>query len=173
VGVCGVNIWRHRWQDRDDDLCPRCHTTETSRHVYLCTDPAVTELWDNELSNFEQWLEDQQTAPSITRDIIINLRHLAHHEPPGNSSVMEIGQSRIGWENFMEGIIHTQWEQTQQEHYRLHIQPFQRFIPDARGWTRRLFKKIWDIHHTFWISRNAAEHQSDGERLLQQLNEEI
>lgn len=22
--VCGVNIWRQRWQDREDDKCPRC-----------------------------------------------------------------------------------------------------------------------------------------------------
>ena len=173
AGVCGVNIWRHRWRDRDDDACPRCGQPENSRHVYLCSDPAVKAIWTLELSLLEQWLEDHQTCPSITSDILFNLTKMSLNEPIRLRSALEQTQSEIGWQNFFEGLIHQQWEQAQQTYLNIHATLHRRRRRSAKLWTRKLFLKLWSIHHTFWTSRNEAEHTEDFHRALHSFNEKI
>jgi hypothetical protein len=173
AGVCGVNIWRHRWKDREDDACPRCGLPETSRHVYMCRDIVVINLWRQEISQLEYWLEDHHTSPSITSDIIFNLTQLSRNEPPRTRSIDEQNQATLGWENFFEGLIHQQWETTQQLYLTRHASNNRHRSKSAKLWTQRLFLKIWSIHHTFWKSRNDAEHTDNYHTSLQQYNEQI
>jgi hypothetical protein len=173
AGVCGVNIWRHRWKDREDDACPRCGLPETSRHVYMCRNTAVTDLWRQEISHLEQWLEDNQTSPSITSDIIFNLTKLSRNEPFRTRSLAEQNQGNLGWENFFEGLIHQQWEKTQQLYLTRYAALNRQRSKSAKLWTKRLFLKLWSIHHTFWTSRNEAEHTDTYHSSLQSYNDKI
>lgn len=168
AGVCGVNKWRLRWEDRKDDKCPRCGAPECSRHVYLCQSDPVQALWKDEFLQLETFLEDIHTAPDISEAILTNLKAMYSNTPIPHQTNLATRQSLIGWQNFFEGLMHTSWGDEQQEFFDL-------LSVDRSGqkWTQQLIRYMWEVHHRFWKSRNEHEHQQDRAKLLQDLNEQI
>ena len=168
VGMCGVNLWRKRWNDRNDNKCPRCRSIETAKHVYMCQDDAVVVQWVKELKDLSSLLEDLNTCPAITAIIVPNLDIMyngGHHDI---SSPLAAQQNSIGWQNFFEGLWHHGWVDMQRK-----------FLQDrnikasASAWGRTILDRFWAIHFRMWQNRNAVEHQNDHDILMSSFNNRI
>ena len=64
----------HQWKLWDIAEYPCCgHPSETMRHIPLCLDPHITEVWEEQLAALEAWLLDADTHPALTDCIVDTL----------------------------------------------------------------------------------------------------
>ena len=168
TGHCGVGKMMRRWGFRKSDRCPRCNrSNETALHVITCQHETANEKWDEGIKQFQEWLGQQKTDPSIISAIISNLRKWRksggifghHYDKPTEKALKE--QNEIGWDHFMLGRISQQWKTLQEKYYkRLNLRK------TGDTWARELIKEIWSLHWTIWNQRNETLHNTGNHKVL-------
>ena len=174
----GVAQRMKEWKFWDSDTCPCCHgTVETTRHVSICPDERMAEVWNEKLDGLEAWLEDVDTDPNITVCIMATLRTrtpLSRFEDNAAPSIAAAARAQdiIGWHNLTEGRISKLWRRRQHRH--LQAQHSQR---SSDKWAQGLVSNLLEVSHAMWTKRNNIVHEkaANGLRLAeaQQLEEEI
>lgn len=151
--------------------CPRCgFSPETVQHISQCTQKYSTRIWHKHLRQMDTWLRKQDTDPDITRAVILALPRWragaltsAFCPQSVSTSVKEAiqDQHRIGWDNFMSGLLSTKWAICQQAYYTKKKQR-----KTGRRWAIRMSKRIWDYHKAQWNHRNSVRYQHQNQDML-------
>jgi hypothetical protein len=128
-----------------------------------CPAASRTEVWETGLDLLEFWLVERQTAPGIITIIRSRLSTWRrsqggdefHIQDQGLRSALE-GQDRIGWRQFLDGLLHIGWATAQQRHY-------ERIGSRRTGksWASLLIRKLWDLEHSLWQQRNDSVHDEE------------
>eukprot|EP00978_Attheya_sp_CCMP212_P028032 scaffold95624_cov59-Attheya_sp.AAC.1 len=87
---------------------------------------------------------------------------------PPNLHLAILAQSKIGWQNFLDGFVAHQWDVVQSEYYK---QTHSRHSPNL--WLAGLIRQMWNLSHAMWTHRNAAQHDAEPEVALTLLEASI
>ena len=158
-----------RWGFRKSDRCPRCNKrNETAIHVVTCQQEEAKILWEEEINRFQEWLQRQQTDPSIVTAIIMNIRKwrksegiFGHHYHDKLIRRAIKQQNNIGWDQMWLGRISECWGEAQGRFYK-------RINSRKTGntWAQELIKELWRIHWAIWNQRNEILHATGNHKVL-------
>jgi hypothetical protein len=159
-GFLGVGKNLHRWKQQSHSRCPRCGDgPEDMLHVLVChkADEAWMETWT---STVDSWGGNNPSSYGVLDSIKLHLDNWRKSRPPPSLSLYHPclqtalrAQSRIGWQNFLDGFLATEWEVVQANFYE---QSESR--RSTLCWLAGLIKQLWKASHAMWISRNLAQH---------------
>lgn len=166
VGICGVNHWKKRWSSFHTDLCARClQHTETAQHVWLCPAPSSLHQWQVSIDKLDETLASLGTAPAIQQAMIQGLQEWRHQLAPTTHllSPGAAAQSTIGWQDFLEGRIASQWASEQQSYF---TQIGSR--RSGRKWAASVIVAVITVAWELWLQRNEVDLATNANWLLQQ-----
>jgi hypothetical protein len=161
TGFCGVGKMMHRW-GKGTSHCPRCdRIQEDTLHVIVCPAPRAKTVWELSIQALSQWMLDNKTLPPLRTFIIQALRRWKQEQDPPSLPTYDtfglhqaiITQTRIGWKNFLDGFISTEWRQVQDRYY-----AWLAIRRTGKRWVTALLVKLWDVSWTMWDDRNDALH---------------
>ena len=154
-------------QQRQFNKCPFCGQEEDTDHLWLCKHEEATDKFEALLQDLDQNLERLRTIPIIRFHLVETLRQwrITGQVSPSAfpSSIMNKSQfepfseqHRIGWKQFMEGLITKKWGQLQ-ETYKDRIQNM-----TGETWAKKVIQLIWKMNFEIWNHRNTKLHESEG-----------
>ena len=151
------------WQLRQYGGCPFCTTeTETTEHVLKCTHAETLEHWNEEVTIYETWLKRIKTSAILRNIILTELYHWRRGiTPPEIQSLTRdlqtviMKQRRLGWKNFLEGLVVTDWAVLQRKY-----KPSSFGFAKSRAWVKKLIKVNWTLLHQIWTRRNSKLHET-------------
>jgi len=151
---------RNEWSQ---DYCPRCKVCqETREHIVRCNEVSSVEIFKDNLTQFEAFLEKIQTPNQMRIKIIMNIaswKNGIHQQHNDDTHLPEpfLAQTRIGaWKHFMEGRLHKQWSKWMQSYY-VSIQSRR----TGEQWTSQVIQQIWrKFYLAQWFHRNKFVHST-------------
>jgi hypothetical protein len=176
---CGVGITLVHWNKQTSNACPRCGVPENTLHVLQCRGSQADEVALEHMTKLQNLFDNTFTHPDIASAIMSRLTHFRHrtqpHLPPSTSFEIiqaTLSQDRIGWKNFIEGLLSVKWRQAQSRYYR------RQSISSisSRQWLSKLLSRLYKMGHALWEHRNKVLHNPNSQyncRMLQQLHQEI
>ena len=107
---------RRRHRDGRSNTCPCCTIhVETAAHVLLCPEAGRVEACMLGTNTRERWLDKADTDPDLTESIVEYVRQRgtttmeeAINDSPPRFRHMDLSQDKIGWRQFLEGMILTE-----------------------------------------------------------------
>jgi hypothetical protein len=121
---CGVGMTLLYWGKQPTNACPRCGAPENTLHVLQCRGEDSDEVALKQMSLLHALFDETFTHPDIAAAIVSRLTHFRHrshpHLPPtiGHEiRLATLAQDKIGWKNFMEGLVSNKWGPAQQRYY--------------------------------------------------------
>jgi hypothetical protein len=172
-GFCSVGSFAKKIGLRPTDECPRCGETETTEHVWRCTQSKVTEMWNFQLAALQRLLRQLQTDPRIIKVIIEGLKGWRNGEEKIYNSRFAAekvadNQTALGWKHFFEGRHHKQWRLLQEQYF------LQMSIHrSGKRWSGAIIKKLWEIAWDLWEHRNGIMHGKECALLSDGLDKQI
>ena len=158
---CATRLQMQRWFGMDDSRCPSClRVEETAAHLCQCSDPDRRSLLETDVTDLVKWMSvGDNTHPDITnwveQYILGQGRFPTQYDYiPHSLKELVQEQTTIGWRNFMEGRISTQFHRLQFCHL-IHA----RTNMTASSWVRTFISKLLRITHSQWIFRNFMLHE--------------
>jgi hypothetical protein len=112
IAATNKNLSR-RHRDGWCDKCPCCTIhVESTAHVLLCLEVGRVEAFQLGTTALEQWLDEADTDPDLTDSIVeyvqrrgaITMEEAIIDAPP-RFRHMALSQDKIGWRQFLEGMI--------------------------------------------------------------------
>ena len=158
-----------KWGFRTHDECPRCKKKdETALHVLQCQHSTARDEWSTQLTDMQQWMEDQKTDPAISKAILHNLKKwrkcrgiFSDHYRDKQIRKAIRDQNDIGWEQFLLGRISYRWSNIQLTYYqKRHMKK------TGEKWAEKLIQYIWKLHWGIWNHRNEILHDGDNHTVL-------
>jgi hypothetical protein len=153
---CATRTQTQRWFGSEDNMCPSCLAIEErAEHLCQCQDPARHRLLETNTDELVCWMSNNDnTHPDIIRWVESYI--LGHGRSqvwlencPCSIQELVASQNQIGWRNFMEGRISTQFYHIQFCHL---IRA--RTNMTASSWVRTFISKLIHITHSQWIFQN-------------------
>lgn len=150
------------------DTCPVCQNEiEDVEHLYHCQQEEAMSLFDKYMDEFSDTLEKWNTHTEISTYLPEILKHwrrngkVPSHLFPSSITKKHIfmafgDQARIGWKQFMEGLISKEWAKLQQLHYDTLDTKLTGDI-----WASKLITYLWEVNHKIWTNRNDKLHTLD------------
>lgn len=147
----------------DDNRCPSCVMhIEDANHLCICPNEDRTLLLKQDTEALGTWLQQHDNShPEIAYWVpkYILCRGKVRFSELGKMSPamhrLAVSQDKIGWRNFMEGRITTEFGKMQQ----LHLLGSSSLLTTA-AWTKTLVSKLLRITHSQWILRNFMLHNT-------------
>lgn len=157
---CAVGRMMRNWGFWDHDRCPCCHQPdETTTHILLCRFPGMTDNYNNQAELIIDWLTSYGTHPDVLTCLTRALRardphtlFTAYCTPACHSAAAS--QDTIGWQNFLEGKISTDWRLLQEEYY---INTGSSRLSEF--WAKGLVKRLLELTHSQWKYRSDYLHE--------------
>jgi hypothetical protein len=122
VGMIGVGKTMECWKMCSTPSCLRCGAIEDAAYVWICSDPAATNIWNESLEQLESWLHLVNTDPEISEAIMYHLclwrSGTSITKKVMLSDILD-KQSKIGFYNFITGWLSVEWELAQESYYNL------------------------------------------------------
>ena len=154
-------------KQRFHNQCPFCRAEEDTSHLWECSHEEAVGNFEIALHDFEQGLERIKTHPGIQFHLIAILRQwrTTQNVTPTAfpSSIMNKSQfapfaeqQKIGWAQFMEGLISSKWSQLQDQ-YKDKLE-----YMTGETWAKRVIQMIWKMNFDIWTKRNLKLHESEG-----------
>lgn len=167
LGECGVNTVMVKRKEKSCDKCKRCGEVETPIHVWKCRAVESISIWRQSIAKLRTHLENSNTDPSITEEIISGLLtwYQLEHVDQNYSESLNTRQSLIGWDFLIEGWLSKEWRSRQQNFLSLNKNK-----SSVKRWVSALILKLWEVAWDLWEHRNGVEHSFDQELLNQQLD---
>jgi hypothetical protein len=168
TGILGVAKNLQRWNHQPHSRCPRCGDgPEDMLHVLTC--PAADLHWTTAWNSIiPPWSVKNPTSAGVLDSIKLHLDHWRKSLPAPDTSFCTRNlrtalkaQSKIGWQNFLDGFIAHQWDVVQAEFYE---ETRSRRSPVL--WLAGLINQMWNLSHAMWSHRNAAQHATSPELAL-------
>jgi hypothetical protein len=168
-GNLGTNKILHKWGQKDTPNCRRCEKIEDVQHTLQCQHVSSTTIWDTTLKELEQWLQERQTDPSLTKTLISNLAKWASSTPHNQERTeLEKLQDSIGWEQLLYGRFDKSWQEIQDAYFK----SLGKRNTGIR-WLASIITKMWDICWDLWQTRNHHEHEHDMTLLYETISNEV
>ena len=114
-----------RWNLRHAGYCPFCtKPNENTKHILLCKHFESLQGWNECLATYISFLQKIDTCHHIIFAIHEELTawrydrppdDITHYPPPLNSAITH--QRKLGWKNFLEGIISNKWNKVMHNYY--------------------------------------------------------
>jgi len=117
----GVNMQRRK--EWGQNHCSRCGLeVETNKHIGRCKEVTSTNLFQENLEVFEQWMDTMQTPTLLKVHVLAQITawrmNIPCIFPLGKTPAPITSQLCIGkWEHFMEGRLHNEWKIYMEAHY--------------------------------------------------------
>ena len=176
-GFFGTGKNMVRWKKRKTDNCPRCKAPkEDKTHIIKCPDPEATKLFDEKMTELNEWLDNQETEIGIQTIIIDRLKNWRNNtqcdnedldpNDPLTPAVLE--QDEIGWESAFTGLWAKGWAEAQLRHFESIWKPTHR-----QRWLAALIKKLFQISWDMWEHRNGIMFNTDKSILLDAEKQEV
>jgi len=155
---------QQRKRMQDNAKCPRCMAREeTVTHILRCPHKRNTRIWHRSMRELDTWLRRIGTDPDITRVIMLALPRWQANKIDSRFNPITISQHvkdaltdqhKIGWDNFMSGLLSDQWKQCQDMFYKT-----KKRRNTGQRWAIKLSSRIWDINKQHWDHRNSVRFQ--------------
>ncbi len=166
------------YQDGQCKLCSSCQQhEETCHHVAGCPEVEQKKAFDQSTDEVEQWLESNTTHPDLQRLLMQYLRghgtvtcikcSMGHNLPQIMQDVAD-SQDKIGWDNFVMGMVSKKLLQVQSAHL-LQCNSAR----TARNWISGLITQLLQVTHSQWIYRCVLVHDRSTVTLLLAHKEEL
>ena len=159
-GFCATNHHLRHIDGTTVDKCPNCSCSpERADHISRCLDSGRSRLFESSVQDLREWFGRQRTAPLLAHMACAYLRarggrSMTSYAVAGSPfAVLARRHDRLGWKNFLEGRIVTDWEELQARHYRRF--GLQR---SSKRWARGLVQRLLQITHRQWTYRNSTVH---------------
>ena len=174
-------MWRWQtmllqWGFWETDCCPCCNApNETTHHLAVCTSPALTEVFHNELAKLEEWFDKSGSHPSLAVIIVnalrtrnLNVRFVDCDSVNTTTHKAAVQQDQIGWDNLLFGRIAIGSRQIQTQHLRdTHSKR------TIGRWCGNLVEHLLQLSHSLWKARNDILHERDEQCLLRDASEQV
>ena len=161
-GWCATGAKLAQWDSNADSRCPNCHCLdEDADHIIQCRSAHRTALLMKSISELGDWMKDNGTHPGISKLVCLYLsgRGQRSFSSPLNipDSLKQLcrEQDELGWRNFLEGRISTQFRAIQSRYLRVR---HPRRTVDT--WLRGFASNLLSITHSQWIFRCISKHHS-------------
>ena len=149
------------YQDGRKTICPSCRSCEeTCAHIARCPEPGRSEAFSQAVAELTRWMRENETHPDLVSVISEYARGRGEKscvecagDLPSMIQEFAISQDRIGWGNFIVGMISTKLTGIQDA--------FLRVRGSARlseRWATGLIAKLLQITHGQWIYRCVLVH---------------
>jgi hypothetical protein len=150
---------RHR--DGWSNKCPCCTLpVETAEHVILCPEEGRVEVFMRSSELLKRWLYDANTDPELVECIVEYVQGKGQElmeeivwGAPERFNAMGQSQDKIGWQQFLEGMISKEITRIQQQHYALSGSRM-----SLERWSSGLITRLLEITHGQWVYRNFIVH---------------
>ena len=162
----------HRHGHWETNLCPICNAqVEDNPHIMRCSYPDAILERHTRISEFHQWLLDNNTDSDIARTMVYTLINgpstkFVDMVPSTASSLIYQAaheQDLIGWDNFLVGRIAEKWSCAQQQyHNKTSSNPNEHH---GISWSGRCISHIYTMVHSVWMYRNGIVHELVEEKL--------
>jgi hypothetical protein len=161
AGMCGVGKFMLQWKQWDKDHGPMCGKPEDAPHVWTCKNPGARDIWSKAIASIEISLRKLNTDPTIRHIIILYLTGWQTGEdilynPPRALEAAVQEQNQIGWNQFFEGWLSSQWVIAQQ-----HYSSVTKSNKTGRRWVIAIIQKLWDTAWDLWEHRNEVLHEKE------------
>ena len=151
-----------KWGFRQSTKCPRCgYVYENAIHVVKCRSEGATEVWNKSMKDLDRWMKSTGTRYNTRVGILRYLKAWRMDDPireTYSAGDPFDAQNRIGWDNFIFGIVSRRWAVLQQKEYEKRLSR-----RTGRRWAAALVQKLWDVSWDQWQHRNAVLHSGDKE----------
>ena len=153
-----------RWNIRYKGHCPFCHKDkEDKHHIIHCSHIMPTKQWNTLLKEYDKKLIRYKTSFALRKAIILELRawrnntnlpSLTFADPELTGIILN--QRRLGWLNFLEGLITKDMFKYQRaylddKHPRLQLV----------SWSKKILRANWHLILNIWQFRNKNLHEKD------------
>jgi exonuclease III len=167
----GLNLIRRK--QRIHNKCPYCMQEEDTEHLWKCQNEDAIKVFLELLEGLEEELINMKTDHTIQVYLLLALtqwRESGKVSP--NTLPSSIGdkdrfkpfadQQKIGWNQFMEGLLALTWAEAHEKHR-------DKLINKTTGerWTKRIIQYIWKMNREIWEHRNKQLH--DNQKLVEEL----
>ena len=145
---------RGEWKE---SFCPRCDKNdETPHHVLQCSHIHSRAVVKKALQDLEEKLRALDTGSRMQSELItciskwITMGNVTY----SGTTLPIVQQTRIGWDHFLEGRIHTSFQEYMDEHYKRIGS-----IKTGELWTAVVIQTMWiKCFEPMWKHRNEAVH---------------
>ena len=157
---CGSNLQLARYGESPTDACPCCGAPEESAaHITRCRNEGRTEMFEESVSLFVEWLKETHMQEDLI--LCIEAYLLARGDETMVSIASQLPQyataardiDTLGWECFLEGRIPTSLVTLQ----RAFLRRSESFWK-TRTWSSHCVQYLLNITHRQWLYRNARIH---------------
>ena len=158
-GWLATNSWQHTMDNRNNETCPLCSSTETNTHLLRCH--GQTQWKQRTLRKCKELLRKHHTAADLQQSILyctecwlmdlpVDVQHGECHKG--------IGEAEFSWYLVFTGNVPIQW---------VHLQAGsqgRQYWPDKGGntWSRHLSKYLMRATGNAWTKRNQMQHDPAG-----------
>jgi hypothetical protein len=152
-------------QDGRDPLCPSCQTCEEAcTHVTRCPEAGRAEAFLQAVDELSRWMNENETHPDLNSVITEYARK------QGDTSCIEcagdlppimqefaISQDKIGWGNFIVGMVSTKLLSIQDSYLQVWGSTW-----SSEKWATGLITQLLQVAHGQWIYMCACPRSLHG-----------
>ncbi len=157
IGIAGTMKFLSH-QDIHESRCPSCLACEeTCSHIAICPDAGRTAAFQQSVSSITSWMADNTTHPDIKAVVIAYTISRGRASRTacvvGHPSIIQEfaeSQDKIGWGNFIMGMVSAKLFSIQESHLRL-CTPHRLL----ERWAIGLVMQLLQVTHAQWIYRCA------------------
>jgi hypothetical protein len=163
-------------QDGQDSTCPSCRSCkETCAHIARCPEAGRTEAFSQSVRELSRWMKENKTHPDLVTVILEHARGRGEiscikcaGEFPSIVQDFAILQDRIGWGNFMVGMVSAKLLCIQDSYL-----PIRGSAQSSERWATGLITQLLQVTHGQWIYRCVLVHNRTAGTLVNQYKAEL
>ncbi len=154
MSIAATNGLQAKWTEGlSDKKCPSCcMVKETRSHILHCDKVGCVETLMQTIGLLQKWLLELETDPELASCLVKfacsqgmkSLEEICQHAP--QLHWMAVAQDRLGWCQFMEGMICNQAVEIQYTYQRL----CQTYCT-LKSWATGLVIKLMETVHRQWL----------------------
>jgi hypothetical protein len=133
---------------------------ETAKHVILCPEEGHVEVFMRLSELLEWWLYNVNRDPELAECTVEYVQGRGQElmeeivwGSPERFNAMGRSQDKIGWQQFLEGMVSKEITRIQQQHYALSGSRM-----SLERWSSRLITRLLEITDGPWVYRNFSVH---------------
>ncbi len=170
LGVAGtMKFLAH--QDGHDPICPSCQACEeTCTHVARCPEAGRMEAFSQAVVELSRWMNENKTHPNLVSVIseYAQGQGKTHYiecagDLPPVIREFAVSQDKIGWGNFIVGMISTKFLDIQDSYLRV-----RGLAGSSEKWAMGLITQLLQVTHGQWIYRCVLVHDRTTGTLVNQ-----
>jgi hypothetical protein len=175
LGIAGtMKFFAH--QDGQESTCPSCQLCEeTCTHILHCPEVGRMEAFLQLVKELSRWMKENEMHPDLISVILKYAQRRGEiscikctGELPSIVQEFKTLQDRIGWENFMVGMVSTKLLCIQDSYLQV-----RGLAQSSKRWAMGLITQLLQVTHGQWIYRCVLVHNCTTGTLVTQHKAEL